>query len=37
MGSFWRAAANEEIEEGRSVLIEKKGSEDGLTFKVKLI
>ena len=35
MGSFWRATANEEIEEGRSVLIEKKESEDGLTFKVK--
>ncbi len=35
MGSFWRAAANEEIEEGASVLIEKKESEDGLTYKVK--
>ncbi len=35
MGSFWRAIANEEIEEGISVLIEKKESEDGLTFKVK--
>ncbi len=35
MGSFWRATANEEIEEGKSVLIEKKESEDGLTFKVK--
>lgn len=35
MGSFWRATANEEIEEGRSVLIEQKESEDGLTFKVK--
>ena len=35
MGSFWRATANEEIEEGRSVLIEKCDSEDGLTFKVK--
>ena len=35
MGSFWRATANEEIEEGISVLIEKKESEDGLTFKVK--
>lgn len=37
MGSFWRATANEKIEEGRSVLIEKKESEDGLTFKVKRI
>jgi membrane protein implicated in regulation of membrane protease activity len=35
MGSFWRATANEEIEEGISVLIEMKESEDGLTFKVK--
>ncbi len=35
MGSFWRATANEEIAEGISVLIEKKESEDGLTFKVK--
>lgn len=35
MGSFWRAAANEAIEEGISVLVEKKESEDGLTFKVK--
>jgi len=35
MGSFWRATANEEIEEGISVLIEKQETEDGLTFKVK--
>lgn len=35
MGSFWRATANEEIEEGMSVLIVKKASEDGLTFEVK--
>ena len=35
MGSFWRATANEEIEEGKSVLVENKESEDGLTFKVK--
>lgn len=35
MGSFWRATANEEIEEGISVLIEQKESDDGLTFKVK--
>jgi len=37
MGSFWRATANEEIEEGASVLIEKKDSEDGLTLRVKSI
>lgn len=37
MGSFWRATANEEIEEGRSVLIEKRDSEDKLTLKVKPI
>jgi len=37
MGSFWRATANEEIEEGRSVLIERKESEDGLTLKVKSV
>ncbi|MDY6790790.1 MAG: NfeD family protein [Thermodesulfobacteriota bacterium] len=35
MGSFWRAIADMEIEEGRSVLIESQQSEDGLTFKVK--
>ena len=35
MGSFWRAIAEMEIEEGRSVLIENQASEDGLTFKVK--
>ncbi len=35
MGSFWRATANEEIEEGSSVLIEEKESEDGLTLRVK--
>jgi len=35
MGSFWRATANEEIEEGIAVLIEKTDSEDGLTLKVK--
>ena len=34
-GSFWRAIAEMEIEEGRSVLIESQASEDGLTFKVK--
>jgi len=37
MGSFWRATANEEIEKGRSVLIEQRGSEDRLTLKVKPI
>ena len=35
MGSFWRAIADEEIEEGEPVLIESQESEDGLTFKVK--
>jgi len=35
MGSFWRAIAGVEIEEGQSVLIESQESEDGLTFKVK--
>ncbi|MBW2195547.1 MAG: NfeD family protein [Deltaproteobacteria bacterium] len=35
MGSFWRAVAEMEIEEGQSVLIESQESEDGLTFKVK--
>ncbi|MEA3360998.1 MAG: NfeD family protein [Thermodesulfobacteriota bacterium] len=35
MGSFWRAIAEVEIEEGQSVLIERQASEDGLTFKVK--
>ena len=34
-GSFWRAVADEEIEEGKPVLIEGRESEDGLTFKVK--
>lgn len=37
MGSYWRAIAETEIEEGRSVLIERKESEDGLSFKVKLL
>ena len=35
MGSFWRAVAEVEIEEGQSVLIQSQESEDGLTFKVK--
>ncbi|GBE16321.1 hypothetical protein BMS3Abin15_00135 [bacterium BMS3Abin15] len=37
MGSFWRAIADEEIEEGQPALIESQESEDGLTFKVKLV
>ncbi len=37
MGSFWRAVADSEIEEGRAVVIESQNSEDGLTFKVKLL
>lgn len=37
MGSFWRAVADTEIEVGRSVVVEQKASEDGLTFKVKVI
>lgn len=35
MGSFWRALAEEDIEEGSSVIIESQASEDGLSFKVK--
>ena len=37
MGSFWRAIAEEEIEEGQTVLIESQESEDGLTFWVKTL
>ena len=37
MGSYWRAIADIEIKEGSPVLIETQESEDGLTFKVKLI
>lgn len=37
MGSFWRAVADINIEEGQSVVIENQESEDGLTFKVKLL
>lgn len=37
MGSFWRAEADCVIDEGQAVVIEKKSSEDGLTFKVKLL
>ena len=35
MGSFWRATAEVEIDEGQSVLVETQDSEDGLSFKVK--
>jgi membrane protein implicated in regulation of membrane protease activity len=35
MGSFWRATAEVEIDEGKSVLVESQDSEDGLTLKVK--
>jgi len=35
VGSYWRAIAEVEIEEGQSVFIESQESEDGLTFKVK--
>jgi len=35
LGSYWRAVAEEEIAEGKSVIIESQESEDGLTFKVK--
>ena len=35
MGSFWRAVSDNEINEGRSVVIERKDSDEGLTFKVK--
>jgi len=35
MGSFWRAVADEAIDEGKSVTIVSQESEDGLTFKVK--
>lgn len=37
MGSFWRAVADIDIEEGRSVVVENKESDDGLTLKVKLL
>ena len=37
MGSFWRAISDINIEEGQSVLITSQESEDGLTFKVKLL
>ena len=34
MGSFWRAVADLEIEEGQSVLIVGQEAEDSLTYKV---
>jgi membrane protein implicated in regulation of membrane protease activity len=37
MGSFWRAVADTDIAIGQSVIIEHKESEDGLTFKVKIL
>ena len=37
MGSFWRAVADINIEEGQSVVIENQKSDDGLTLKVKLL
>jgi len=37
MGSFWRAVADTDIAIGQSVVIENKESEDGLTFKVKIL
>ncbi len=36
-GSFWRAIADIEIEEGKSVIIQGQESDDGLTFKVKIL
>ena len=35
MGSFWRATAEVEIDEGQSVLVESQDSEDGLTYELK--
>ena len=37
VGSFWRAIADTEIEEGQSVVIESQDPKDALTFKVKPI
>jgi len=37
MGTFWRGVADTTIEEGESVIIESRVSEDGLTYKVRLI
>lgn len=37
MGSFWRAVADGDIEEGSSVIIESQASEDGLSLKVKAL
>lgn len=35
MGSFWRAVADTEIEQGQSVIIDSQATGDGLTYKVK--
>ena len=37
MGSFWRAVADNEINEGQSVVIENQDLDGGLTFKVNLL
>jgi len=37
MGSFWMAEADTDIPKGQSVVIEKQTSEDGLTFKVRIL
>ena len=37
MGSFWMAVADTDIALGQSVIIENRASEDGLTFKVKIL
>jgi len=37
MGSFWRAVADTDIAIGQAVVIENQESEDGLTFKVKIL
>ena len=36
MDSFWRAVADDKINQGQSVIIECQDSDDGLTFKVKI-
>ncbi len=37
MGSFWRAVSKSTIEEGSTVVIVSKASEEGLTFMVKVL
>jgi len=37
MGSFWMAVADTAIVKGQSVVIEQQTSEDGLTFKVRIL